>query len=122
MLTVRQANTEPLYLQIFNQLQRLILGGGLHAGQQLPSVREVAGRQGINPMTVSRAYAKAEAEGLLERRPGVGMLVAEVPQHRKRVSDRVSLLTSDFRELADRAYELRLSPEIVAAELQRYLR
>ncbi|PTT91364.1 GntR family transcriptional regulator, partial [Pelomonas sp. HMWF004] len=66
----------PLYRQIVEQVQRLIAGGTWPTGHELPSVRAVAERHAINPMTVSKAYSQLEAEGLLERRRGVGMAVA----------------------------------------------
>ena len=46
-------------------------------GDELPSVRALALQHAINPMTVSKAYSLLEAQGLLERRRGVGMVVAK---------------------------------------------
>lgn len=45
--------------------------------QQLPSVRNLATALQINPMTISKAFAQLELEGVLIRKRGVGMLVAE---------------------------------------------
>ena len=41
----------------------------------LPSVRQLALELGINPMTVSRAYSQLEADGVVQRKRGVGMIV-----------------------------------------------
>ena len=66
----------PIYRQIVEQVQRLVASGQVPAGAELPSVRAVALQHAINPMTVSKAYSLLEAQGLLERRRGVGMVVA----------------------------------------------
>ena len=46
-------------------------------GDQLPSVRNMASALQINPMTISKAFAQLELEGILIRKRGVGMLVAD---------------------------------------------
>lgn len=62
----------------------------LKPGEQLPSVRSLAGALQINPMTISKAFAQLELEGVLIRKRGVGMLVAaredaeELPQEIER--------------------------------------
>lgn len=66
----------PIYRQIVEQVQRLVASGQLSTGAELPSVRALALLHAINPMTVSKAYSLLEAQGLLERRRGVGMVVA----------------------------------------------
>jgi len=48
----------------------------LKADQQLPSVRAMATSLQINPMTISKAYAQLEVEGVLIRKRGIGMLIA----------------------------------------------
>ena len=69
---------EPIYRQMIEQLRRLVVGGQVNAGDGMPSVREVAGSLGVNPATVSKAYSMLEAEGLLERRRGMGMIIAKL--------------------------------------------
>lgn len=67
----------PIYRQLIDQIKRLIAGGRLAAGDDLPSVRELASVYQINAMTISKAYQQLEAEGLLVRRRGKPMQVAE---------------------------------------------
>lgn len=66
----------PIYRQIQDQVRRLIAGGQLAPGDALPSVREIAESQAVNPMTISKAYSLLEAEGLLVRQRGKPMTVA----------------------------------------------
>lgn len=70
----------PIYRQIAEQVRRLIASGQLCSGDDLPSVRTVALHHAINPMTVSKAYSLLEVEGLLERRRGLGMVVADLKE------------------------------------------
>ena len=118
LLTVLPGAPEPIYSQIAAQLRRLILSGQLAAGEELPSVREVAGYHAINPMTVSRAYSQLEAEGLLTHRRGRGMVVAE--SRRRPLSDerRLEQLETALGELARQARELGLPPALVLERLR----
>lgn len=62
--------TTPIYLQVYQKLQRSILGGQLSLGENLPPIREMASALLINPNIVARAYRMASNDGLivLERR------------------------------------------------------
>jgi GntR family transcriptional regulator len=64
------------------QVRRLILTGVLREGERMETVRQAAERVNVNPMTVSKAYAFLEAEGLLDRRRGVGLFVAGTKNER----------------------------------------
>jgi GntR family transcriptional regulator len=65
----------PIYRQLVDQVHALIAGGRLVAGDLLPSVRQVAQAAEVNPMTVSKAYSRLEADGVVERVRGQGMRV-----------------------------------------------
>ena len=72
------ASGVPIYQQIVEQAQALIMSGALQPGDGLPSVRNVARTLSVNAMTVSKAYSALEQHGLIVRQPGVGMIVREV--------------------------------------------
>lgn len=65
----------PLYEQLQSQIERLIISGKIRQGDVLPSVRQVAARFGINPMTVSKVYSNLMRKGWLKRQKGIGMIV-----------------------------------------------
>jgi GntR family transcriptional regulator len=65
----------PIYRQIVDQVRRMIVAGGLAAGERLPSVREISATLQINPLTVTKAYGELERAGLVEMRRGLGMFV-----------------------------------------------
>ncbi len=78
LLQIDHHSGQPIYRQVIDQIRRQIMAGQLRAGEQLPSVRDLAARLRVNPMTVSKVYSLLEMEGLLERRRGVGLFVAEL--------------------------------------------
>jgi len=65
----------PIYRQLMDQIRLLIASGRLSPGDLVPSVRQMAEELQINLMTVSKAYARLEADGILERDRGIGMRV-----------------------------------------------
>ena len=75
----------PIYRQVIDHVRGQIMAGRLVTGEQVETVRELASRLKVNPMTISKAYSFLEVEGLLERRRGVGLFVAEMPgdQHKE---------------------------------------
>jgi len=116
-LSIRPGAAEPIYRQIADQLRRLITSNQLAAGDSLPSVREVAGRHAINPMTVSRAYGLLESEGLLTRQRGRGMVVASL-RRRARSNERLLAdLEPKLEDVARAARELGLADRLVVDRL-----
>jgi GntR family transcriptional regulator len=63
------------YLQLIRQVRQAVRLGLLRAGDQLPTVKDVAGSLAINPNTVLKAYRLLEYEGLVSAKPGVGTFV-----------------------------------------------
>lgn len=64
----------PVYRQVIDQVRSGIATGSLVAGDQLPTVRQLAVDLAINPNTVVRAYRELELGGLLETHQGTGPL------------------------------------------------
>src|SRR6187401_250681 len=71
----------PIYRQIVDQVHALVAGELLREGDLLPSVRQVAQGASVNPMTVSKAYSRLEAEGVVRRARGLGMEVLAPAQN-----------------------------------------
>jgi GntR family transcriptional regulator len=66
----------PVYRQIIDQVRGGIAAGALVAGDQLPTVRQLAVDLEINPNTVVRAYRELELGGLLETHQGTGTFIS----------------------------------------------
>jgi len=108
----------PIYRQITEQVRRFVAAGQLQVGERLPSVRAMAARFGINPMTVSRAYSALCDEGVLLRRRGAGMVVA--PRTGKAgltAEARMRLLEAKLQEVILEANDLGLAAGPVCERL-----
>ncbi len=77
VLHLNPASGIPLYLQLMEQVKHAIETGVLRAGDQLPSVRQIAEELLINPNTVARAYRELEHEGIVDLRHGSGAYIRE---------------------------------------------
>ncbi len=67
----------PVYRQLIDQVLSAVAPGILRAGDQLPTVRQVAVDLAINPNTVMRAYREMEIRRILDTQQGAGTFVAE---------------------------------------------
>jgi GntR family transcriptional regulator len=65
----------PVYRQLIDQVTGAMATGTLAAGDQLPTVRQVAVDLSINPNTVMRAYRELEIRGVLETQQGTGTFI-----------------------------------------------
>lgn len=93
-LHVNASSGVPIYLQLKDQIKRAIAGGSLRSGDQLPTVRDLAGQAVVNPNTVARVYRELELEGFIETQRGIGTFVAAraagpggLPDERQRLMD-----------------------------------
>jgi len=75
-LLIDPASAVPIYAQVVEQIRRLVAAGGLHSGDKLPSVRDLAASLRINRNTAAKAYQLLETEGVLETRAGQGTFIA----------------------------------------------
>jgi len=110
-LSINPGSPEPIYRQLMEQLRRRVASGALVAGQEVPSVRELALALAINPMTVSKAYSLLEAEGLLERRRGLAMVVAARHRRARSPAERMELLRPALEQAAEAARQLEVEPK-----------
>jgi GntR family transcriptional regulator len=69
----------PIWSQIEDGVRHLVASGALEPGRPLPSVRDLAREQRINPNTVAKAYQRLADAGVLETRRGEGTFVAQEP-------------------------------------------
>ena len=107
---IQTGSTEPIYRQLIEQLRRRVAAGQWKAGQELPSVRELAATLAVNPMTVSKAYSLLEAEGLLQRRRGLAMVIAEGHARAAPKAQRIEALRPTLERAAAETHELGISP------------
>ncbi len=80
------------------------------AGEQLPSVRQIAADFQLNPLTVSRAYQELADEGFIEKRRGMGMYVAEGALVRLLASEREKFMQNEWPQTLARMKQLGIDP------------
>jgi GntR family transcriptional regulator len=80
VVTIDARDKTPIYAQLERGLRAAMATGRLRAGDQLPTVRQLAVELRINANTVARVYADLERGGIIETRRGVGSFVAASPE------------------------------------------
>ena len=75
-VSINLRDRTPIYIQLERGLRAAIAAGRLRAGDQLPTVRQLAVDLRVNANTVARVYSELERAGVLETRRGVGSFVS----------------------------------------------
>lgn len=107
----------PVYRQIMDQVCAGVASGSLVAGDQLPTVRQLAVDLTVNPNTVVRAYRELEFGGLLETHQGTGTFVARKKNAKDRV-ERERQLAQIVGDLVARAGAAGFSVDDILEQLQ----
>lgn len=76
MIVIDYQNRKPIYEQIVERFQMLIIKGVLEADTQMPSVRSLAAELSINPNTIQKAYSILEQQGFIYPVKGRGAFVS----------------------------------------------
>ena len=77
MIILDYRDRRPIYEQIVEKFQELMVSGAMEQDSQLPSVRSLAMELSINPNTIQRAYAELERKGYIYSVKGKGSFVAD---------------------------------------------
>jgi GntR family transcriptional regulator len=77
ILEIDPASPVPIYLQLIEQVRRMIAIGALRPGDQLPTVRELAVQCRVNRNTVARVFQELEREGFVRTKVGQGTFVSD---------------------------------------------
>lgn len=93
-----------LFEQIVYAAKKAMISGQLRPGDTFPSVRALSKDLKINPNTAHKVVTHLIAEGLLETRPGIGTIVAVIPDATRR--ERTELLGREIEELVVAAKHL----------------
>jgi DNA-binding transcriptional regulator YhcF (GntR family) len=93
----------PIYSQLVEQIQLMVVSGIYAAGSKLPSVRDMAAEASVNPNTMQRALSKLENDGLLYSQRTSGRYVTEDVQKIMQTKNNLAEnLIQDFIEKMDR--------------------
>jgi GntR family transcriptional regulator len=108
LFSVVAGSAEPIKRQRGAPVRRSGGRGHQRARDELPSVRDLAQSLAVNPMTVSKAFGLLEAEGLVTRRRGLAMVIAEQHRRAQPAADRIDLLRPTLERAAHEARQLQL--------------
>lgn len=108
MILLDYRDKRPIYEQVVEKLERLIVGGALEPEEKMPSVRSLAMELSVNPNTIQRAYAQLEQEGYLYTVSGRGSFVAPESEWRE---SKLKKLFKEWQEVTLRAREAGMQKE-----------
>lgn len=86
----------PIYEQIVDGIEKLVLLNILKPDEQIPSIRDLACSLGVNPNTIKKAYDILETKGIIISKSTKGSFIA--PDTDKAKQDRISSLLKDIEE------------------------
>jgi GntR family transcriptional regulator len=107
----------PVYRQVMDQVRYYVASGALKAGDQLPSIRELAQMLGVNPTTIVKTYTELEHGSVIEMQHGKGAFVAAKPAKMSEV-ERHSLLQRLARHLVVEGRQMGASGEEILQAVQ----
>jgi GntR family transcriptional regulator len=103
MIIIDYKDRRPIYEQVVQRLEELILKGILEPGSQLPSVRNLAMELSINPNTIQKAYMELERRRFIYSVKGKGSFIAEndnlINIKKEEVLRKLSKVVRDAREI-----------------------
>jgi GntR family transcriptional regulator len=111
----------PLYLQMMEQIQNLVLNGSLKPGDQLPTVRQLATELRVNFNTVARSYRLLDEAGLISTQRGRGTYIWDQPGAETSLHLRQQSMAELTRRYFSEAARLGFSPTEVEAALNHQL-
>lgn len=77
MILLDYKDRRPIYEQVIEKFQQMILCGALQPGEPMPSVRSLAMELSLNPNTIQRAYQELERGGYIVSVKGKGSFVSD---------------------------------------------
>ena len=87
MILIDYKDRRPIYEQVIEKFQQMILCGALEPDSPMPSVRSLAMELSLNPNTIQRAYQELERQGYIYTMKGKGSFVSnslKAADHKRR--------------------------------------
>ena len=108
LFIIDKASSVPIYAQIVDRVEALVMSGKIKAGDRLPSIRSVAEAMRVDYNTVAKAYAELDRAGVIKTARGVGTHVTGVLDedalHSARQSKLFDTLAAAIRDLVGLGY------------------
>jgi len=110
LIIIDYNDKRPIYEQIVDRFQTLILNGALEPDTQIPSVRALAIELSINANTIQRAYSELERSGYIYSVKGRGNFVRADESLAQKQKDKI---LKKLQEQLKQCRELKISQEEV---------
>lgn len=105
MIVLDYRDKRPIYEQVVEKLEKLIVCGALESNTKMPSVRSLAMELSVNPNTIQRAYAQLEQDGYLYTISGRGNYVTSENEWKH---GRLQEVLTEFEAVVQKARESRV--------------
>lgn len=116
MIVLDYQDRRPIYEQIVDKFQLLIIRGVLEPEEQMPSVRHLAMELSINPNTIQKAYAVLEQQGYIYSVKGKGNFVSGKENLAEKKRD---AYWSEFEELIFRGQQMGIQKDDFRGKLEK---
>ena len=116
MILIDYKDRRPIYEQIVEKFQQMIICGVMEPDSPMPSVRSLAMELSINPNTIQRAYMTLEQKGLIYPVKGKGNFVAETQQIQEKSKED---FRKEFLELVRRGINTGMTEEELTTLVQK---
>lgn len=117
-IRIEPSSPVPIYRQIIDQIRYQIAAGALKEGDQVPSVRQLAGEIAVNQNTILKVYNQLCTEKVLRIERGSGTFVAASKQNIP-VAERKKIVAKLLRDAAVQAIHLDVGLEQVKEQLEK---
>ncbi|RXQ06456.1 GntR family transcriptional regulator [Vibrio parahaemolyticus] len=115
-------NRQPIFRQLADQITQQILQGVWKEGEALPSVRSISADMKINHLTVMKGYQLLVDEGLVEKKRGQGMFVAQGAIQQLRSAEKARFLEQQIPQIADTLQRLDMSVDELVQQLNPHMK
>ncbi|EHH2559461.1 GntR family transcriptional regulator [Vibrio parahaemolyticus] len=113
---------QPIFRQLADQITQQILQGIWKEGEALPSVRSISTDMKINHLTVMKGYQLLVDEGLVEKKRGQGMFVAQGAIQQLRSAEKARFLEQQIPQIADTLQRLDMSVDELVQQLNPHMK
>ncbi len=119
-IQINNSSTDPIYLQIKNQIKAQIISGSLKTGEKLPSIRFMAKELRVSMITVKRAFDELELDGFINSVQGKGNFVAH--QNKELIREEyLKRIESKLQEAVELGRIAGISDEELSIMLETYM-
>jgi len=112
-------DSQPIYLQLAEEIKNMILNGDVPAGEALPSVRHLAVEYKVNPITVSKSYQILVDEDLVAKKRGLGMFVSDDAKIILQQQQRQDFINHQWPQVIHKIEQLNIDTDTLIKSLEK---